>query len=101
MFSELCFIRHVYVVSVTKYRHPVFTARHLERMEQIMRNVCAIFRAELAEFSGQAERVHLRVNFPPTVAISRLVNSLKDVSIRRLRREFPGLRRHHWQAKRL
>jgi putative transposase len=62
---------------VTKYRHPVFTARHLERMEQIMRNVCAIFRAELAEFSGEAEHVHLLVNFPPTVAISRLVNSPK------------------------
>ena len=86
---------------VTKYRHPVFTARHLERMEQIMRNVCAIFRAELAEFSGEAEHVHLLVNFPPTVASSRLVNSLKDVSSRRLRQEFPGLRRHYWQAKRL
>jgi putative transposase len=34
-------------------------------------------RAELAEFSGEAEHVHLLVNFPPTVAISRLVNSPK------------------------
>ena len=66
-----------------------------------MRDVCAIFRAELAEFSGEAEHVHLLVNFPPAVASSRLVNSLKDVSSRRLRQEFPGLRRHYWQAKRL
>ena len=36
----------------------------------------------------------LLVNFPPTVAISRLVNSLKGVSSRRLRQEFPDLRRH-------
>jgi hypothetical protein len=35
------------------------------------------FGAELAEFSGEAEHVHLLVNFPPTVAISRLVNSPK------------------------
>jgi putative transposase len=68
---------HVQLVFVTKYWHPVFTARHLERMEQIMRNVCAIFRAELAEFSGEAEHVHLLVKCPPTVAISRLVNSPK------------------------
>ena len=80
VFSALCFSMHVHLVFVTKYRHPVFTARHLERMEQIMRNVCAIFRAELAEFSGEAEHVHLLVNYPPTVAISRLVNSLKGVS---------------------
>jgi putative transposase len=35
------------------------------------------------------------------MAISRLVNSLKDVSSRRLRREFPDLRRHYWRASRL
>ena len=92
---------HDHVVSVTKYRHPVFTARHLERMEQITGYMCADFGRELAELSGEAEHVHLLVNFPPTVAISRLVNSLKDVSSRRLRQEFPGLRRHYWQAKRL
>ena len=58
-------------------------------------------RAELAEFSGEAEHVHLLVNFPPTVALSRLVNSLKGVSSRRLRQEFPDLHRHYWRAKRL
>jgi putative transposase len=79
----------------------VFAARHLERMEQVMRNVCADFSAELAEFNGESNHVHLLVNFPPTVAISRLVNSLKGVSSRRLRQEFPDLRRHYWRAKRL
>jgi putative transposase len=33
--------------------------------------------------------------------LSRLVNSLKGVSSRRLRQEFPELTRHYWQAKRL
>ena len=41
------------------------------------------------------------VNFTPKVAISNLVNSLKGVSSRRLRQEFPELERHYWQAKRL
>jgi putative transposase len=70
-------------------------------MEKIMRDVCADFRAELTEFNGESEHVHLLVNFPPTVAISRLVNSLKGVSSRRMRQEFPDLRRHYWRAKRL
>jgi putative transposase len=56
---------------------------------------------ESAEFNGEAEHVHLLVNFPPTVPISRSVNSLKDVPSRRLRQESPDLRRHHWPAKRL
>ena len=49
----------------------------LERMEQIMRDVCADFRCELAELTGEANHVHLLVNVPPTVAIFRLVNSLR------------------------
>ena len=95
------FLLHVHLVFVTKYRHPVFTAAHLDRMQEIMRDVCADFGAELAEFTGQAQHVHLLVAFPPTVAISRLVNSLKGVSSRRLRQEFPGLRAHYWRTKRL
>jgi putative transposase len=58
-------------------------------------------RAELAEFSGEAEHVRLLVNFLPTVVIFRLVNSLKSVSSRRLRLESPGLCRHCWPAKHL
>ncbi len=41
------------------------------------------------------------MNFPPKVAISKLVNSLKGVSSRRMRQEFPELERHYWKAKRL
>jgi putative transposase len=63
-------------------------------MEQIMRDVCVDFGTELAEFNGEADHVHLLVSFPPTVAVSRLVNSLKGVSSRRMRQEFPELARH-------
>jgi putative transposase len=70
-------------------------------MEEIMQAVCADFGCELAEFSGEANHAHLHVSFPPTVAISRLVNSLKGVSSRRMRQEFPDLARHYWRAKRL
>jgi putative transposase len=38
--------------------------------------------------------VHLLVHYPPSVAISRLVNSLKGVSARRLRQEFTGKINH-------
>ena len=45
--------------------------------------------------------MHLLVNSPPTAAISRLVNSLKDVSSRTLRQEFPDLARNSWRANHL
>ena len=79
----------------------MFTAAHLTRMEEIMRAVCADFETGLAEFNGEANHVHLLVNFPPKVALSKLVNSLKGVSSRRMRQEFPDLTRHYWRANRL
>jgi len=66
-----------------------------------MRDVCADFECELAEFNGHTNHVHLLVNYPPKVALSRLVNSLKGVSSRRMRQEFPDLRRHYWRANKL
>jgi len=95
------FILHAHLAFVTKYRHRVFTAAHLGRTQEVMRDVCAGFGAQLAEFNGEANHVHLLVNFPPKVALSKLVNSLKGVSSRRMRQEFPELARHYWRANRL
>jgi putative transposase len=78
----------------------MWPAAHLDRMQEIIREVCADFGARLAEFNGGPEHVHLLVNFPPTVAISRLVNSLKGVWSRRPRHELPDLRRHSWRVGR-
>ncbi|MZE68665.1 IS200/IS605 family transposase [Streptomyces sp. SID5789] len=95
------FRMHVHLVFVTKYRDKVFADRHLTRCEEIMRAACEDFEAELVEFNGENNHVHLQVNFPPKVAVSKLVNSLKGVSSRRLREEFPDLVRHYWRAQRL
>ncbi|MFF2807035.1 IS200/IS605 family transposase [Streptomyces sp. NPDC058000] len=95
------FVLHAHLVFVTKYRHKVFTDAHLKRMEEIMRAVCEDFECELVEFNGENNHVHLLVNFPPKVALSKLVNSLKGVSSRRLRQEYPELIRHYWRAQRL
>jgi putative transposase len=89
------------LVFVTKYRHRVFTDRHPRRIQEIMRDVCADFECEPVEFNGEDNHVHPLVNFPPKVALSRLVNSLKGVSSRRLRQEFPELVRHYRRARRL
>ena len=65
-----------------------------------MRDLCADFETEPAEFNGESGHVRLLVNFPPNVAVSRLVNSPKGVSSRRTRQEFPDPRRHYRRADR-
>ena len=92
---------HAHLVFVTKYRHPVFADTHLRRMEEVMRAVCEDFETELAEFNGESNHVHLLVHFPPKVAVSKLVNSLKGVSSRMLRKEFEDLRFSYRKGVRL
>jgi Transposase and inactivated derivatives len=95
------FVLHAHLVFVTKYRHKVFTDTHLTRLEEIMREVCADFETELTEFNGENNHLHLLVNFPPKIALSRLVNSRKGVSSRRMRQEFPELAAHYYRANKL
>jgi putative transposase len=53
-----------------------------------MRQVCADFNTTLVEFNGDHDHVHLLIQYPPTVPLSKLVNSLKGITARRLRDEF-------------
>ena len=81
---------HVHLVFVTKYRRGVLDADMLQACEDAMRKVCASFAADLREFNGEDDHVHLLVAYPPKVPVSALVNSLKGVSARRLRSGFAG-----------
>lgn len=81
---------HVHLVFVTKYRRGVFDDEMLRYCEQVMRKVCGDFEADLREFNGEPDHVHLLVFYPPKVAVSALVNSLKGVSARMLRSEYTG-----------
>ena len=67
-------------------------------MREIFKDVCVDFESVLAEFDGEDDHVHLLVNYPPKVSVSSLVNSLKGVSSRLLRKNFPELERRYWKG---
>ena len=59
--------------------------------------MCKDFEAELVEFDGEDDQVHILVNYPPKVAISMLVNSLKGVSSRMIRKKnYPSITKKLW-----
>lgn len=73
----------------------------LDRMQEVMGEVCEDFGATLEEFNGEADHVHLLVTYPPQVQLSRLVGSLKGVSARHLRAEFRSQLRTHLRGDHL
>ncbi|WP_321806390.1 IS200/IS605 family transposase [Burkholderia sp. BCC1993] len=91
------FLMHAHLVFVIQYRRDVFSKSILADMREILANVCSDFESELVEFDGEDDHVHLLVNYPPKVSVSSLVNSLKGVSSRMIRRKnYPGIRKKLW-----
>ena len=90
---------NVHLVFVTKYRRRAITDRVREHLKSTCTGVCLKMGANLREFDGEEDHVHLLVSYPPKLSISRLVNSLKLVSARLLRkRNFPEVRQKLWGA---
>ena len=79
---------NIHLVLVTKYRAKVINAQMLERLGEIFNATCQKWNCTVAEFNGEADHVHLLIEFPPDVALSKLVNNLKTVSSRLIRKEF-------------
>ena len=78
---------HAHLVFVTKYPKNIFSSEWLKDMREIFEIVCRNFEASLKEFNGEGNHVHLLVEYPPKVSISKLVNSLKGVSSRLLKQK--------------
>ena len=90
---------NVHLVFVTKYRREVFTKAILDDLREIFTSVCIDFESELVEFDGEDDHVHLLVNYPPKIAVSALVNNLKGVSSRMIRKKsYPSVRKKLWDA---
>ena len=64
----------------------------------LFEKVCEDFEAELVEFNGEGDHVHLLVNYPPKVALSKLVNSLKGVSSRKLKLSHPEVMERYFKS---
>ncbi|WP_074861402.1 IS200/IS605 family transposase, partial [Ectopseudomonas oleovorans] len=85
------YLLHAHIVFVTKYRRKILADLHHQSFAVAARQVCHEADATLEECNGEADHVHLLVNYPPTVQLSKLINSLKAVTSRRLRQEFADL----------
>lgn len=70
----------------------------MERLKYHFQNVCNDFDCRLIEVNGEWDHVHLLVQPLPHTTPSKLVNSLKGVSSRYIRREFPELEKYYWRG---
>jgi len=75
-------------VFVTKYRRKCFTGPMIDRLREIVGNLCESWGGRLIEMNGEADHVHLLVEMNPKAAPSVVANNFKTVTSRLLRKEF-------------
>jgi len=81
----------MHIVFVTKYRHPVITGEMEARLIYWLSRLCTTQKCELLEAKadlGKNDHMHLLIEMHPDVSVSKLVNLLKTVSSREIRKEF-------------
>ena len=49
---------------------------------------------EILEIEGESDHIHLLVEIPPKLSVSQIVNALKGVSSRMLRKKYSDLRKY-------
>lgn len=98
---HVVYLLHAHIIFVTKYRGKVFDSEILTKAEELMRKICEENEVVLKEFNGEADHVHLLVEYPPKIALSKLVNSLKGTTSRELKRYYPELNQVAWRKNAL
>ncbi len=77
-----------HLVLTPKYRRRIFTKSMLLRLEEIFKALMGKWEGRLIEFNGEVDHVHLLIQYTPQTEPSKLINNLKTVSSRYLRKEF-------------
>ena len=94
-----CFFNlHAHLVFVTKYRHKVFEGYMFPTLQTLFEKVCMDFETQLVEKNGEEDHVHLLVKYPPKIALSKLINSLKGVSSRKLKLHHPEVANMYFKS---
>jgi putative transposase len=95
---HVVFNLHAHLVFVAKYRYKVFNQKILDDMKDIFTKIANQHEVLLKEFNGEEDHVHMLIHYPPKVSLAKLVNSLKGVSSRRLRQNWPELENRYYKG---
>lgn len=77
----------VHVVLVTKYRKGPITDRVRELLIEVAREVCERHKVELVEIDGEADHLHMLLDLPPAISVSKIVGAIKSNTARVVREQ--------------
>lgn len=88
----------VHLVFIVEYRRDLLDDHAIAFLAKHFAKVCDGLDCDLLACDGEGDHIHALVEYPPKLAVSVLVNSLKGSSSRMLRKERPDLARRLWKG---
>ena len=87
-----------HLVVITKYRHKCINKEILNDVNEIFKNLIEGKNGTVIEFNGEPDHIHLLFEVPPQVELAKLVNTLKTVSSRLIRKKHGEyLKKYYWK----
>ncbi|MFB2881111.1 IS200/IS605 family transposase [Floridanema aerugineum] len=90
---------NAHIILVVKYRKKAINKVILSRLKEIFIDTLNKWDAQLVEFNGEADHIHLLIDYKPDKPLSTLIGNLKTVSSRLIRKEFPELSEKYFYGK--
>ena len=91
------FLLHYHLVMCIKYRRKVIDNSISDRLREIFEDIAPKYGVELLEWNHDIDHVHLLFKAKPNTEISKMLNAYKSASSRRVKNEFPSIRKYLWK----
>ena len=87
-----------HLVVVTKYRHKCINKEIMDEIKSICKRLIEDERGLLIEFNGEQDHIHILFEIPPQVTPSKLVNTIKGVTSRMIRKNHSEyIKKYYWK----
>lgn len=95
--SHSVFLLNYHLVLCIKYRKKVVNEDISNRLKQIFVDVSSNYKITLVEWNHDKDHIHLLFRAKPNSDLSKMINAYKSASSRRIKNEFPNIRKSLWK----
>jgi len=88
-----------HLVFCVKYRRKVLTETISQRLKSLVNEIALKFEVKIIEQETDMDHIHILFASKPSVTLSKFINSLKSVTSRMIRKEFPEVKKVLWKDK--
>jgi putative transposase len=95
--NHVVYSLHYHIIFVIKYRRKaLYNDKIRERLKEIFRDLAPTVGIEITGMEPALDHIHMLVKGTPSTDLEKVFNTLKGVSSRYLRQEFPEIKNLLW-----